>query len=68
MIVDHLGKLLVAFQALPFEACPPVFEKSPCLGLTFIIPKLAEALFQQIGGVESLIGIQQDFERSLAAQ
>src|SRR5215470_14414551 len=48
MIVDHLGKLLIALQSLPFEACPPVLKELPRPSFVVVIPKLSEGLFQHI--------------------
>jgi hypothetical protein len=46
MGVDHLSKLLVRLQALPFELITPVIEEFPCPGFALVVPKLAERLAQ----------------------
>ena len=57
--LDHLREGLVGFQTLPFQLSPPVLEELPCPGLAVVIPQLAEGFFQQVGGVQTLVGRQQ---------
>jgi hypothetical protein len=41
VIIDHLGKRLVALQALPFETGTPVLKELPRPSLMFIVPELS---------------------------
>ena len=41
MTIDHLGKLLIALQSLPFETCPPVLKELPRPSFVVVIPKLS---------------------------
>src|SRR5271166_5164362 len=60
MTLDHLRKCLVGFQALPFQLGAPVLEELPCPGLAVVVPELTEGFFQQVSGVEALVGGQQE--------
>ena len=60
--LDHVSEVLVGFQALPFELRPPVLEELPGPCFAVVIPKLAKGLLQQIRGVESLVGREQELE------
>jgi hypothetical protein len=62
MSINHLGKFLVRFQALPSQACAPVLEESPCPCVTVVVPELIEDLFEQVGGVQVFVGRQQRLE------
>src|ERR1700736_4432667 len=66
MTVDHLRELLVGFEPLPLEACPPVLEEAPRPAFPFIAPQLAEAFLENIGRVEPLVGRKQRLQRLLA--
>ena len=55
MTFDHIGKLLVRLQPLPFEAGAPVLEGLPRPCLAVVIQQLSEALLEQVGGIEPLI-------------
>ena len=44
---DHVGEALVGFEALPFEAGPPVVEEAARPGLAAIAPELAESLLRR---------------------
>ena len=73
MAVDHCRELLIGREPLPREAlCPPREEGAgPALGL--VVSELAQGLFGQVGGVESLVGLEQlgegpaDVEREILA-
>ena len=62
MSINHFGKFLVRFQALPFQACAPVLEKLPCPCVTLVVPELIEDLFEQVGDVQVFVGRQQRLE------
>src|SRR6516162_11222127 len=66
--VDHGGELLVGLQPLPLEAPTPVLEEAPCPALALVAPQLTEALLQQVGRVEPLVGRQQRLQRALAIE
>src|SRR5262245_40035669 len=68
MTIDHLGEFLIGLEPLPLEACTPVLEKAPRPALAFIAPQLAEALLEDIGRVERLVGRQQRLQRLLAVE
>jgi hypothetical protein len=57
--IDHLRELLIGGEPLPLEAlCPPREEGAgPALGL--VVPELAKGLFEQVGGVQSLVVLEQ---------
>ena len=57
--VDHRRERLVGREPLPLEALSPALEEGagPALGL--VAPELAEGLLEQVGGVQSLVGLEQ---------
>src|SRR5215475_3636310 len=65
VFVDHLGKLLVPLQALPFEGRAPVLKEFPRPRLALVIPQLSEGLLQQISRVEALVDAQQELSARL---
>ncbi|HWX58287.1 MAG TPA: hypothetical protein VN024_07235 [Bradyrhizobium sp.] len=60
--VDQVGEALVGFEALPFETGSPIVEEAPRPCLAFVVPELAEGLFEDIGRVEAPIGGEQNLE------
>ena len=68
MPIDHFGEALVGFETLPFQARAPVVEETAGPTLPLVGPQLAEGLLQDVGGVEALVGGQQQFQRALALQ
>src|SRR5215467_2436921 len=66
--VDHIGEALVGSEALPFEAGSPVVEEAPRPALAPVVPELAEGLLEDIGGVEALVGGQQNLEGAFTLQ
>ena len=66
MALDHVAEALIRLEPLPLEAGAPVVEEAPCPTLVTIVPELAEALLEQVGGVEALVGGEQQPERALA--
>jgi len=66
--VDHRRELLVGREPLPLEALCPAREEGagPALGL--VVPELAKGLFEQVGGVQSLVGVQQLGKRTTAVE
>src|SRR5919198_1346137 len=63
MTLDHLSELLVRLEALPLEARLPVVEETPRPAFPLVAPQLAEGFFQQVGGIEPLVGGQQGLQR-----
>src|SRR5262249_6965777 len=68
MPIDHGGELLVRLEALPLEARTPILEEPPCPALALVIPQLAEALLEEIGGVEPLVGRKERLQGLLAIE
>jgi hypothetical protein len=68
MALDHIGKLLVGLQPLPFEAGAPILEELPRPCLAVVIPQLPEALLEQVGGIEPLVRGQELFEGPFAIE
>src|SRR5216683_4021145 len=66
MTIDHRREFLIRLEPLPLEARAPVLEEAPCPSLAFVAPQLAEALLENIGRVEPLVGRQQRPQRLLA--
>ena len=62
--LDHVGKAFVGLQPLPFEASAPVVEEALRPALALVAPELAKALLEEVGGVEPLVGGQQQLERA----
>ncbi len=60
--LDPLGELLVRLQAPPLEACPPVIEELTRPGFAVVVPELAEGFFEQVGGIQPLVGREQELE------
>jgi len=58
---DRLGKLLKGLEPLPFERRLPVVELLSGPGLGLVPPELFELLFENIGGIESLVCHQKRF-------
>src|ERR1700751_757131 len=68
MAFDHGRKLLVRLEPLPLQARSPVLEEASCPGFALVVPKLAEALLEQIGGVEPLVGGEHGLQCFLAVE
>jgi hypothetical protein len=66
--IDHLGEALAGFETLPFEAGAPVVEEAARPAFAVIVPKLAEGLLQDVGGVQPLVRVQKKRERALALE
>ena len=52
MALNHLGKFLVRFQALPLQAGFPILEEAPRPRFALVIAQLAIRLFQQVRRVQ----------------
>src|SRR5260370_15299372 len=61
--LDHLRELFVGLEALPLERLAPVLEEAPGPALAGVVPKLAEGLLEEVGGVEAPVRRQQELER-----
>src|SRR4051812_4905363 len=68
MAVDHVSKPLVRLEPLPLKACAPIVEEAPRPALAPVIPQLSKRLLQDISGIQTLVGGQQQREQSLAVQ
>ena len=62
MILDQPGKLLVGFQALPAKGIAPLVEGVEGPAGCPIVPELAEALYEQVGGVQALVGAEKQLQ------
>jgi hypothetical protein len=66
--VDHRRELLVGREPLPLEAlCPPP-EEGAGSALGLVVPELANGLFEQVSGVQSLVGFTQLGKRTTAVE
>ena len=59
MPLDHGRELLEGLQALPLQLRTPAIEELPRRGLALVIPQLPEGLLEQVGGVQALVGREQ---------
>src|SRR5882724_4599682 len=57
--LNHLGKLLVGLETLPFERIAPVVKEPSGPALRLIVPKLPKSLLEHVGRVVSLVGSKQ---------
>jgi hypothetical protein len=62
MTINHVGELLVRFEALPLEAGAPVLEEASCPAFFLIAPQLAEGFLQEIRRIEPLVRGQQGLQ------
>ena len=58
VVFDQPGELLVGPQALPFEGIAPVVEEVQGPAGASIAPELTERLFEQVGFVQTLVGME----------
>ena len=65
MTIDQLGKLLVGLEPLPFQARAPILKEASRPALAFVAPQLIEALLEDIGRVEPLVGRSSAFNAFL---
>src|SRR5271157_597899 len=61
--LDHIGELLVGLEPLPLERCAPILKEAPCPTLVLVAPQLTERFLEEVSGVQSLVGPQQELER-----
>src|SRR5689334_860944 len=66
MTLDHLSKFFKGSKPLPSECGLPVFKEASRPPFALIAPQLAKGLFEQVSGVEPLVGAEQSLQ-SLAA-
>jgi hypothetical protein len=66
--VDHRRELLVGREPLPLEALLPTLEEGAGSALGLVVPELAKGLFEQVGGVEPLVGRKQLGEGAAAVE
>src|ERR1035438_365521 len=60
--LDHGGKLFEGLQTLPFQLRAPALEELSCPGLAVVVPELAKGFLEHIGGIEALVGSEQELE------
>src|ERR1019366_1298010 len=58
--LDHVGEVFVGLESLPLQLRAPVVEELACPGLAVVIPQLGKGLLEHIGGVQALVGSQQE--------
>ncbi|GJL70756.1 MAG: hypothetical protein NPIRA06_33910 [Nitrospirales bacterium] len=68
MAVDHRGELLVGREPLPLEALFPTREEGAGSALGLVTPELAKGLFEQVGGVEPPVSLEQLGEGTAAVE
>ena len=68
MGLNELGELAIRFQALPFQAVFPALEKSPRAALGTVVPQLAEGFLEDVGGVQTPVGLEQLLQCASAIQ
>jgi hypothetical protein len=68
MAFNHPGKFLVGFKALPLQSPTPIFEELPRPTFFLVTPKLAKGFLKKIGGVQSLVGLQQSLQGDSSVQ
>ena len=61
MTLNHLSKCLIGSEPLPFERSLPVVKKTPGPTFALVAPQLPKGFFEQIGGVQSLVGPEKAF-------
>ena len=66
--IDHVGELLVGFEPLPLEGVAPAIEETPRASLGLVVPELPEKFLQQVGHVESLVGLEKLVQSPLSLQ
>src|ERR1043166_8371542 len=66
MTLDHLSKFFKGSKPLPSECSLPVLKEASRPPFALIAPQLAKGLFEQVSGVEPLVGAEQSLQ-SLAA-
>ena len=59
---DHAGESFVGFQSLPAERRLPPLVESLGIDGGVIIPELSELFFEQVGFVESSVGLEEQFQ------
>ena len=68
MAVDHRRELLVGREPLPLEALCPPREEGAGSALGLVVPELAKGLFEQVGGVQPLVSLEQFGEGPAAVE
>ena len=59
MPLDHRREFLVGVKPLPLQALLPPLEEGAGPARRLVAPELPEGLLEPVGGVESLIGLEQ---------
>src|SRR5215472_13461367 len=68
MTLNQLREFLVRLQPLPLQGSAPVLKEAPCPAFLLVVPQLAERLLKQVGGLQPLVGAEQDLESAAALQ
>ena len=58
---NQLGKPSIRLQSLPFQAVLPSFKEGAGTALGSVIPELAEGFLEEVGGVQTPVGLEQFF-------
>src|SRR3990172_10404464 len=59
---DHRGELLERCESFPLEGVAPILEEPARPSLPAVAPQLPEGFLEQVGGVEPLVGREQQVE------
>ncbi len=65
---NQLGKLPIRLQSLPFQAVFPALEKGTRAAFATVVPQLSEGFLEDVGGVQTPVGLEQFLQRSLPVQ
>src|ERR1700752_983602 len=63
MTFNQLSKFLEGCKPRPFERGLPVLKEASRPSFALVAPQLAKGLFEQVRGVEPLVGTQQSLQR-----
>ena len=61
---NQLGKLPIRLQSLPFQAVFPALEEGARAAFGAVVPELSEGFLEDVGGVQTPVGLEQFFQGS----
>ena len=65
---NQFGTLPIRLQSLPFQTVFPAFEKRACASFGAIVPELSEAFLEDIGRIQTPVGLEQFFSARLPSR
>ena len=68
MALDHRRERLIGREPLPLEALFPACEEGAGSALGLVVPELAKGLFEEVGGVQPLVSLEQFGEGPAAVE